>query len=157
MATVDNTPANGVQTFPYRSLNTDKAEIRLLTLATGKFDDSIEITLRTWSLDEELYFEALSYDWGSEKSPTPIHICDYPHVISSNLEIALRHLRSNEVPRVLWIDALCINQQDLDEKANQVQLTNRIYSSAKKVLIWLGPKDDTRDTVMSIMLNQGKN
>ena len=57
-----------------------------------------------------------------------------------NLENALRRLRWLREPRTLWIDAICINQDDLDERAQQVMLMRKIYSKADRVLVWLGPE-----------------
>lgn len=58
--------------------------------------------------------------------------------VTPNLELALRHLRLDNRRRTLWIDALCINQQDEDEKKVQIQRMDLIYANATAVLIWLG-------------------
>lgn len=58
--------------------------------------------------------------------------------VTPNLELALRHLRRRSQRRTLWIDALCINQEDEDEKMAQIQRMGVIYASAAAVVVWLG-------------------
>ncbi|KAF5590999.1 ACB 4-hydroxyacetophenone monooxygenase [Fusarium subglutinans] len=83
-------------------------------------------------------YEALSYVWGSNHKPESILIdgCDLP--IGKNLFAALLHLRDRSIERILWIDAICINQQDTKEKGHQVQSIAKIYASATRVIVWLG-------------------
>ncbi|KAE9369657.1 hypothetical protein N431DRAFT_485525 [Stipitochalara longipes BDJ] len=59
--------------------------------------------------------------------------------VTTNLALALRHLRWEQRPRTLWIDALCINQKNEDEKTIQIQRMDWIYANASPVVIWLGP------------------
>jgi len=86
-------------------------------------------------------YEALSCVLGK---PSPMHVisCNSEEfAVGRNLETALRRLRSNTVARVVWIDAICINQADLDERPSQLQIMGDIYSKARHVLIWLGDDD----------------
>ena len=62
--------------------------------------------------------------------------------ISQNLEGVLRALREEHKERILWVDALCINQKDLIERNEQVPKMNRIYSQASCVLIWVGDREE---------------
>ncbi|KAJ4987004.1 hypothetical protein SVAN01_07545 [Stagonosporopsis vannaccii] len=85
------------------------------------------------------YYEALSYTWGTSFVEdhlyiTPNHFLD----IGSNLNAALRRLRHNDRPRTLWVDALCINQNNAIERSQQVALMKEVYSGADKVLIFIG-------------------
>lgn len=93
-------------------------------------------------------YEALSYVWGSEDNKRPIYIGgnDELHV-TANLHAALRHLRHPFVERILWVDAVCINQADNDEKGQQVQFMAKIYAKASRVIVWLmdPPKGDAPD------------
>ena len=140
-----------------------KQEIRLLTLFPGRFGSSIAISLEITPLAQlgELKFEALSYTWGSITTPLEIKVKTQNRNIGSsgkprlaslsvteNLHEALEHLRSKHESRLLWIDATCVNQQDLKERGSQVQRMPDIYGSADSVLIWLGPDSDSSRDVM---------
>lgn len=73
-------------------------------------------------------------------------------LVTSNLETALLYLREERKTRNLWIDALCIDQNDLEEKQQQVQLMSKIYPEAESVLCWLGPENDDSDFVIDRLL-----
>jgi hypothetical protein len=64
--------------------------------------------------------------------------------VRENLWLALYHLRLNDTSRVLWIDALCIDQSDIRERNHQVAQMDKVFKHAKRVLVWLGP-DTARD------------
>jgi hypothetical protein len=93
------------------------------------------------SLQHKPDYEALSYVWGPPTPRVEI-ICDgQPFSVTSNLGSALRGLRKKDEPRTMWIDAICINQNDLDERIHQVAFMGEIYSFAEEVMIWLGEDD----------------
>ncbi|KAF9869881.1 hypothetical protein CkaCkLH20_12680 [Colletotrichum karsti] len=96
-------------------------------------------------------YEALSYVWGSSDRVDKIITPDGPMFITNSLQSALRQVRDDELPLLLWVDAVCINQADDDEKAAQVQMMGKIYSSAHRVLAFLGNEpEDTEDTSFCI-------
>ncbi|KAH6857601.1 heterokaryon incompatibility, partial [Alternaria alternata] len=84
-------------------------------------------------------YTALSYVWGDAKHTKPIQL-GYHQIptITKNLEKALRHLRDRASERILWVDAICINQSDEEEKLSQVQSMGDVYRNAVEVRIWLG-------------------
>jgi hypothetical protein len=91
-------------------------------------------------------FEALSYVWGSPDLPTTIILIDdIPFEITTHLAAFLHHLRLvGEYVRV-WLDRICINQSDNDEKSDQVALMADIYQSCSLVNVWLpGPTETIR-------------
>jgi hypothetical protein len=98
-------------------------------------------------------FSALSYVWGD---PDPEQllpaICDGRTIgITQNLSDCLRSIRLEDTTRLLWVDAICINQQDLDERSAQVDIMGEIYASAEDVLIWLGNgNEDTEKGVFAL-------
>lgn len=130
-------------------------EIRLLFLhAVGNSSSSaqIECTLVTVLLSnygdhngmDGIYddaYEALSYAWGTEPATFTIQVNGDSFAIRPNLASALRSFRQSSHTRILWVDFLCINQGDLQERTQQVALMSRIYGYANEVLIWLGPFD----------------
>jgi len=119
--------------------------VRLLTLLPGVSGDEITVTLRMVDLNalNHTKYEALSYVWGSEKDPIAITVGRrWSLNVSQNLDAALKHLRFEAEPRVLWVDAICINQEDLQERAQQVSLMGDIYRRAWQVVVWLGPEEN---------------
>ncbi|KAK6446924.1 hypothetical protein FP744_10003174 [Trichoderma asperellum] len=113
--------------------------------------------------EQDAVFEALSYQWGTPNNPGTAFI--KPSLIGNasvatfsigkNLESALRHLRYTSKPRTLWIDAICINQNDNAEKAAQVVRMADIYSLAARVVVWLGPAEDDSDLAISTLAYLG--
>lgn len=135
----------------YESLDTKRTQFRRLILLPGEsgdFDDPLFGTLEmVWS-DEAPEYEALSYVWGPT-SPAKRMVLNGKEInITPNLDSALRQLRWPSSKRLLWVDALCINQDDLEEKAHQIKLMGFIYALASGVLVWLGPGTDETDAAM---------
>ncbi|KAK5657875.1 hypothetical protein OQA88_2423 [Cercophora sp. LCS_1] len=114
---------------------------RVLTLAPGLQDDPLTGTLSTMSVVDPVHFEALSYVWGRDGGFDTIE-CDGKLLqITQSVSTALRRMRDPKNARVLWADQVCINQQDLIERSQQVRHMSAIYQRAANVLVWLG--DDT--------------
>ncbi|KAL5381414.1 hypothetical protein DPSP01_007128 [Paraphaeosphaeria sporulosa] len=88
---------------------------------------------------------ALSYVWGVPSKTVPITINGKAINVTQSLNGALQIFRTT--PALLWADALCINQQDIPEKIQQVNLMSAIYRKAANVTVWLGPDEheDARD------------
>ncbi|OCK73639.1 HET-domain-containing protein [Lepidopterella palustris CBS 459.81] len=132
----------------YQHLDSKLAQIRTLSILPGEFDDPIHVALQIEPLDDSPQYEALSYVWGQELAPLPAVVNGTELQITQNLDIALRHLRHPHTNRVLWVDAICIDQSNIAERADQVKLMHRIYHDASTVLIWLGPAADDSDLAM---------
>ncbi|KAF8846605.1 HET-domain-containing protein, partial [Acephala macrosclerotiorum] len=118
----------------------DEPWIRVLSLEQGDWDDPIKCSLTPKRLRDLRYcgFGALSYVWGHASDTRPILVDGEEFQATVNLESALRHLRHNDRSRTLWVDAVCINQQDVLERNSQVLLMGKIYETAASVIIWLG-------------------
>ncbi|KAH6971904.1 heterokaryon incompatibility protein-domain-containing protein [Ilyonectria destructans] len=119
--------------------------IRLLHLHTGSGDDELIAELRTLPLETAaiVEFSALSYAWG-DPLPRKRIICSGRAVeIGPSLHNALVNIRSRQYRRLIWADALCINQNDTAERASQVRLMGEIYSAAATTVIWLGGESDS--------------
>ncbi|KAE9379795.1 HET-domain-containing protein [Stipitochalara longipes BDJ] len=129
------------ENFVYTALNTEKHEIRLVHLQPRDSTEAIECSINTTNLDEKPSFEALSYEWGRPNTGMcQIQINGIAIQIRENLWAALYHLRKDSQPRTLWVDALCINQDDNRERNHQVGQMDRIYSEATSVVAWVGSK-----------------
>jgi len=133
--------------LPYRKLSINNREIRLLCLdVDNQIDANSENVIASTSLvyvslnNNNIQYFALSYPWGSGEERDRILVDGASQSIGSNLATMIRDIcaRRQGQPLHLWIDKLCINQDDLDEKAWQIDHMSKIYSGASKTLVWLG-------------------
>ncbi|ETS82344.1 hypothetical protein PFICI_04220 [Pestalotiopsis fici W106-1] len=133
------------EAYSYTALPTP-GHIRLLTLKASKSSSAdlhgelVDYPLQECEGDLHCY-EALSYVWGSNEKPRQLWIGNCKLDITESLYAALLRLRNRSADRSLWVDAICINQTDDDEKAIQVQRMAAVYSKASRVRVWLGEAD----------------
>lgn len=138
---------------------------RVLSLQPGRGEDPVVCHLATQALDvipsPESAYEAVSYTWGASQSLGRITCrrdagaagepdeegSSTTLEVTRNLLAVLRGLRFEDRPRRLWIDQICINQWDEDDKVRQIGIMAEIYSHASRVLIWLGDAGGVDDTV----------
>ena len=115
-------------------------QIRLLRLGLGDWNDPLECRMLTVSLAQEVPdYHALSYVWGDKGHLDTIFIRGLSLRITRNLFEALRRIRAHHQDTILlWVDAICIDQNSTCERNHQVGLMGSIYSSAKQVLVWMG-------------------
>ncbi|KAN0075032.1 Heterokaryon incompatibility protein (HET) domain containing protein [Elaphomyces granulatus] len=136
----------------YSSLSPGERDgsIRLLRLMPNRDETAvIECQLFNYTLESgkgtHLY-EALSYVWGNPDETVPIKIGEHCFMkVTKNLHAALLRLRNHSFERIVWVDAVCINQADDQEKAHQIQNMTKIYGQASRVIIWLGEGTDDSD------------
>ncbi|KAH6721501.1 heterokaryon incompatibility protein-domain-containing protein, partial [Leptodontidium sp. MPI-SDFR-AT-0119] len=99
--------------------------IRLVILEPVRGEDPVRCRLIHVSLDDNPQYESLSYAWGDSSVTTPIYIDGKAIPVTENLESALVNLRDesleNPKDRVLWVDAICINQMHIPERNDQFQ------------------------------------
>jgi hypothetical protein len=131
----------------YTPLDISREEIRIVTVAPGAFEDEIYCHLSTVSLQDNPFYEALSYAWGPPEFTSKIYLNDIPFQATNNLVSALQNLRYKDCSKEMWIDALCINQKDILKQSSQVRIMHKIYRRASTVMAWLGEKDDNSDLV----------
>ena len=112
--------------------------IRLLELCSTSATDKVEFRLCQHKLEETPKYEAISYAWGDPEDRINV-LCNGKVIsVTKNLMDALRRLKLLDKTRLLWADAICINQSDEVEKGMQVRLMKAIYDKAMKVCVWLG-------------------
>lgn len=156
---------------------------RLLAIHPGEFTDDIHVDLHLVRLVETTdsprhhdqsatprfqvaapetsalrTYEALSYVWGdSAKDPGVVFIgsTQQTMAITRKLDEALRHLRHRDRARVMWVDALCIDQQNDQERSRQVRYMCHIYWSTPRVVVWLGPAADDSDHALEKLFEIG--
>ena len=131
-----------------------KEDVRLLVLEPGAFEDDVSFILEHIKLGHDnVPYEALSYAWGTSKNAQSLPaVAGSCPPVSPNLLSALHHLRYSDHPRRLGIDAFCIDQSDLEERGQQVRLMGSIFSTANRVVVWLGEKYDRSDRAFSSLM-----
>jgi Heterokaryon incompatibility protein (HET) len=138
--------------FEYQPL-TSSQEIRLIILKRNKTFSPLKCRIIHIELTPELPYLALSYTWGVSSPLKPLLVDGQELNIRPNLWSALWHLREDmrrsskcletrSFPKYMWIDAICINQDDITERNHQVQLMSQIFGCAKEVIAWLGLEAD---------------
>lgn len=149
----------GTPVFRYIPLEKPQEQIRLLEISAGT--DIIELTIRHHNLEDRPKYVALSYEWGieDEKSNVDILLNEGKFQVRKNLGAALEVLRRLQAdggvfdtsdPK-FWVDALCINQIDAEEKGFQLNLMGRLFYRASQTIAWLGAEDLTSDTAMRLI------
>lgn len=137
----------------YASLQSQSRGFRILTLepSTDRLAP-VRCKLNRASFDDgDLNYAALSYVWGNPLETTAVLVNGIKTQVTLNLEAALRHIRQSSCAVVLWVDALCINQEDVAEKNHQVEMMREIYSGAEFVIAWLGSASEDSDLAMEAL------
>lgn len=138
---------------PFCPLDPSRRQIRLLRVEPDPSD--LSAVLETVSLDDSPKYTALSYTWGTEVCGGAGIALGRPEgrswrqPITKNLRAVLEHLCAGGAPVTLWVDALCINQADVEEKSHQITLMRDVYSQAEATCVWLGPAADDSDLAMA--------
>ena len=141
-----------MKTYSYEPLPAQ--HIRLLTLLPGSFKDDIHVRLHPIEIGshESPRYHALSYVWGSTDTNDHVLVdsgeSQHSLPITRNLYVALQHLRLSSRSRTMWVDAVCINQIDIEERNDQVSRMAHIYKLAQRVILWLGPAKDSSSLAM---------
>lgn len=133
--------------FQYTPLEADGIAIRLLKIhpANPQEPFSIQCSLFQVSLNDHPDYHALSYAWSDEVSnqilPQEITVDGERLTVGPNLAAALKSRRERGLGNIpIWVDAICINQNDINEKSHQILKMRQIYAQAQLVTVWLGPE-----------------
>lgn len=152
---------NNMSSYQYDALPDEKC-IRTVIIHPGGPQEDMVVSLECIHFDghHPPVYEALSYVWGSNENPEHVQVTDKANdksrlPVTHNLAVALRHLRLVDRSRVMWIDAICINQQDNVEKGPQVAKMSDIYSKASRVVVWLGPEQGNSNAAMDFLGDVG--
>lgn len=131
----------------HRPLNkADPTEIRIVKLHQGLWDDPITCELENYSLGSKIELRergqeliALSYVWGDPEVTEPISVNGVQYPVTINLAQVLRRVRQRFNRQcTLWVDALCINQSDVQERAVEIRRMGQIYASATILIGYIG-------------------
>ncbi|KAI4596187.1 hypothetical protein KJ359_005694 [Pestalotiopsis sp. 9143b] len=142
--------------YLYDNLKTgEEVEIRLVSLeGINEITGELICRLDTVRLSDALEYRALSYCWGDASKQSTIICNGHRLPATPNLVAALRCLlskgKANNLSLTFWVDSICINQRNNEEKRVQVVLMGDIYRQALQVLVWLGPASDSSDLAFEV-------
>jgi len=144
----------GIKKFEYFEVN--QVNFRLLLLERDSTKPEIHCHLIPASFEERFRYEALSYTWGDPSAELrSIWLNGYPFRVTRNLYSALQKLRkplpNGEQYRFLWIDSLCIDQNNNQDRNHQVSNMGKIYQQAALVLVWLGEQSRYSDQAIDFI------
>lgn len=139
--------------YRHSPLPSGYGSIRLLRLMPHEDETAdIQCELFEYSLKNSCkgihLYEALSYVWGDPENRRSLSMHNHRFDVTVNLHAALSHLRNHSMERILWIDALCIDQTNQEEKEHQIQFMAKIYGQAQRVVVWLGEVADDSDLAL---------
>lgn len=135
--------------YRYDPIDLERPSIRLIRLQHGSKEEPIRCGLfNAWLYEDVIEYEALSYTWGESEKPHDIYIENLTLPVTENLFQALKHLRYPFQDRIMWIDAIAIDQENLKERGHQVDQMGRVYFQAEQVMIWLGKPSLATDVFM---------
>ncbi|KAL5313364.1 hypothetical protein ACEPPN_019097 [Leptodophora sp. 'Broadleaf-Isolate-01'] len=138
----------GDTTFQYRDLGEN--EIRLLRIFPAA-TSILKCELFHISQERPCPYIAISYAWGDADDTRTIMLDGHEFVVTDSLMLALQRLRSRSSSVIVWADAICINQQDIEERNLQVQAMTSIYQKAAEVAIWLGPEAGNSNLALQLL------
>lgn len=131
-------------------------QIRLFKILPSKSGSLFKGSFSTYELSECPDYIALSYMWGDETTKHHVPLSNGGTIaVRDNLWqfLQLQGTRLTE-PTYFWIDAICINQENVHERNHQVRMMKEIYTQATEVYVWLGPEADDSDLVMEFLTRQ---
>ena len=141
-ANADGSASEALSKYEYDHLES-KQHIRIMTikpwLGRSNDEEPVRVCLEQFPVSKCPQYQALSYTWGQPQRSNRVLVNDRFYInVTSNLLGALVQLRSQELVTI-WIDAICINQEDIDERSSQVRLMARIYAGAEEIIVWIDP------------------
>lgn len=159
--------------YVYKPLDTTKNEIRILMLHSSIKDDNepVRATLQHVAMEDDMkpgaitrmapalrLFKALSYTWGDASKKVNITLDGHQFPVTENLFAALKNVRNSNKAAAgkvtvsgWWIDAICINQEDILERNSQVAMMTMIYKRSHGVHVWLGDEGEDSDMAMNLV------
>jgi len=132
--------ADGRAPFVYSPLDPSKDCIRLLSVEASRNVTALQCRLTHVNFSDRPRYQALSYMWGDESEKKLILVDGKKFYVTRNLYDAIHFLRRCKPHCLFWIDAICINQDDVHEKNRQIRIMPHIYFRATTVIAWLGTK-----------------
>ena len=140
--------------FAHEPLDITGYTIRLVRLLPDT--PSSPICCEIQHLDLTATYACLSYVWGSEPATQLIYINGKRFFVRQNLYEYLLRARHDRDGHLLWIDAICIDQENIEERNHQVALMGQIYSLAQFTDVWLGFGDSSLEVLFDLLDRKAK-
>lgn len=151
--------------WPLTIEETEGGDFMIFNVVTGETHPLLTVASSLEEISEyQPRYEALSYTWGDADVSEFGQVEDGQSSgetsatlgLRPNLASALRYLRYSDETRVLWIDAICINQEDIEERNEQVKRMTNIYTLAQRVIAWLGVKSNNSKHALATLQHVGR-
>jgi hypothetical protein len=149
------TRVDSFQSPHYKPLTRPSDQTRVLRLLPGPPGSTIRAQLLTLDFDttRSTHYEAVSYVWGRFTGTKDIEIGGHICIVPASSEDVLQAVRYRDTERLIWIDAICINQTDQTEKQHQVAIMGKIYQEAERTVFWLGDADEHTELAFKTMIS----
>ncbi|KAG7136324.1 Heterokaryon incompatibility protein 6 like [Verticillium longisporum] len=145
--------------FKYSHLSIHRRQIRILVLSPGRYNDELRAEVRFVNIDDphHLRYEAVSHSCAVTTGDLkPIKVGTTRRLwVQPTIAVMLQHLRYQDENRALWIDQLCINQDDLVEKSAQALMVTDVFKAADRAVVWLGPEGADSSNAFSLLEDLG--
>ncbi|CAG8972576.1 hypothetical protein HYALB_00011308 [Hymenoscyphus albidus] len=126
-------------------------EFRLIKIPSKTSEQPVRCEILYADLNSPPQYTAISYTWGDASDTCTIVLNTFSFSVGVNLHGALCAVGKTTSDVLVWVDALCIDQHNTNEKTIQIPLMGQIYSRADFVSVWLGPEDDNSDAVIKLL------
>ncbi|KLJ12168.1 hypothetical protein EMPG_09596 [Blastomyces silverae] len=137
---------------PYNHTALEQSDsIRLAEILPGQSNDNLQLNLQHTTLQNAPAYEALSYEWAGNLGLRPVKCGSQEFRLSANLRAGLKRLRYTNRRRLIWVDAICIDQDNSQERSHQVSLMRDIYRNAQRALIWIGEEKEHTGAAFEII------
>jgi hypothetical protein len=149
-----HTPSPNRPRFQHSPLEDPGCQLRLLNFSQPHSDADIACELSTWDHDTAPPYAAVSYVWSEPTAPVTITINGHLFDVGRNCHYALWQVSQHLQPQLqyFWMDAICIDQQNSDERGFQVQQMGRFFEGAEVVFSCVGPHGDGSELVLTALL-----
>lgn len=153
MATDELVPQWSSRSFVHTSLSDPRNQIRLLRSTGG--EDGLHFEMAATELKTCPAYLAISYTWGNPRDLRNIRVNGATMTVRQNCYEALSQVLLHEGSTYIWIDSICINQSDDDEKTHQVRMMGSIYAGARHAFVCIGAQDENSRLVYNLIREPG--
>lgn len=154
---MDSTQAQVFSTSSiYSEPPVDGKHIRLIRVTKAEDDQTVRCEFSSWPIGSTPPYNAISYTWGDQENTAMIMLNGVETTVRANCAYVLRQSHWHDHNGYVWIDALCINQDDIAEKNVQVAMMGDIYKHAERVLACVGAHADDSEYLLRVIQDEAE-